>query len=163
MWIDAYVSGRRYGGYPKEDFKVKVTRENGDVSVTFEDLSGSTEGSFRVTSSVARVLAHALIEASDGHYDEDFKAIAVRNNVALTEQAIAFNDKILEPIDSLWLSKDTCTILKKAKIERVIDLVTMTEDELLEVPKLSAKGVKEIKEKLDGENLPLGFRFGAAE
>jgi len=163
MWIDAYVGGRRYGGYPEDDFKVKVTREGRDVSVIFEDLNGSTEGSFRVTSSVARVLAHALIEASDGHYDDDPKAITVRNNVALTEQAIAFNDKILEPIDSLWLSKDTGAILKKAKVERIIDLVTKTEDELLEVPKLSANGVKEIKEKLEGENLALGFRFGATE
>lgn len=140
-----------------------MDRTNKTVNVNFERDNGNTKGSFHISTSVARALAHSLIEASYGHYDENSKTITVRNNVALTEQAIAFNNTILHPIEDLLLSNETITALKKANIERLIDLITKTENELLEVPKLSAKGVKEIKVALERRDLSLDFQFDETE
>lgn len=54
-----------------------------------------------------------------------------------------------KPIDDLDLSVKTYNCLRKAGIDTINEVATMTDDELIKVKNVSPKTLKEIKEKLD--------------
>ncbi len=162
MFIDSYVNGRRYGGYQFHNYSVKVLSNNGkSVRVVFRNEDGSSEhGSFEVDSTVARWLATTMLQAADDCFGlVSNSKLQVRDNVALTKEAVAFNNLLISDISQLELSRSTALRLKAAGIARVIDLAMKTEDELLDIPKLAASAVKEIKAKLQDVGLSLDFKF----
>lgn len=68
MYIDAYVGGRRYGGYDHDAFTVILTKESSQIEVKFQfEDSRQNSGSFRVGPGVARWLAWALLAAAEGY------------------------------------------------------------------------------------------------
>lgn len=163
MYLDAYVSGRRYGGYQFGEYRIKVKsrKMHAAVLVTFLKTEDNSEhGSFEIDPIVDRRLGAKLLQAADGCFaiGEDV-SLKVRQNIALTKKSVAFNNLMIGDISELNLSRSTVEKLKKSGIIRVIDLLMKTEDELLDVPKLSAAAVKEIKATLKEANLSLGFKF----
>lgn len=57
--------------------------------------------------------------------------------------------RVEKPIDDLDLSVKTYNCLRKAGIDTINEVATMTDDELIKVKNVSSKTLKEIKEKLD--------------
>jgi DNA-directed RNA polymerase subunit alpha len=64
-----------------------------------------------------------------------------------------------QPIEILELSTRSYNCLKDAKIDKISDLVTKTEEELKTIRNLGEKSLEEIKDKLKSQNLSLGMNI----
>lgn len=162
MFIDSYVSGRRFGGYQYKNYSIKVESHGGkSVRVILRNEDGTSMlGSLDIDSTVARWLATTMLQAADDRFGLISNSnLKVRDNTALTKETVAFNNLLISDIEELSLSQSTIKRLKGAGITRVIDLISIKEDELMDIPKLAASAIKEIKNTLEGVNLSLGFEF----
>ncbi|MFH1577622.1 MAG: DNA-directed RNA polymerase subunit alpha [Candidatus Omnitrophota bacterium] len=80
-------------------------------------------------------------------------------DVELTKEEIQLYEKLKLPISELELSVRSSNCLREADIKTISELVTKTEEQLLNFKNFGKKSLSEIKELLIGMNLTLGIKI----
>ena len=78
----------------------------------------------------------------------------------MSEQGRLTKDQFLVlQVTALKQTVRATNCLQAAKLYYIGDVIQLTEDELQQVPNLTTVAIKELKEKLDSMNLPLGTKL----
>jgi DNA-directed RNA polymerase subunit alpha len=77
------------------------------------------------------------------------------------KQLEELREKLTKSVDELELSVRSANCLKNANIQRIVELVQKTEQEILQTKNFGRKSLNEIKEVLEGMGLRLGMNIEA--
>jgi DNA-directed RNA polymerase subunit alpha len=152
------------------DFHVEKTRVGQNINYDKLNINITTDGSLSpkevihyATSVLRTQLEHFLEieeipfnEISEKEKEED-KSVLVLDAKGITEGLPV--ELFLKPIDELEFSVRAHNCLIGAGIKRVIDLVNLTEDDILKIKNFGRKSLREVKEILNAFGLRLGMNI----
>lgn len=165
IYIDAMFSPIR-----KVAFDIEKTRVLNEIDFDKLILSISTDGSenpvdvLNYAVSVLRTQLEHFLLATEIPFNE-ISAISIEEKQAkeVKQEESSFKgipvELLLKPIDELELSVRAHNCLIQAEIKKIIDLVNLTEDDVLKIKNFGRKSLSEVKENLKSFGLALNMNI----
>lgn len=162
IYLDAMFSPIR-----RVTFDVKKTRVGMDIDYDQLSLAITTNGAEQPV--VALNYAVSVLRAQLEHFliDEEIPFNAISTPIseaaprdtaqAIESTSVASADLLLKSIDALEFSVRANNCLVNAGIKRIIDLVNLSEDEVLQIKNFGRKSFDEVKESMKAFGLTFGM------
>lgn len=149
--LDAIFTPVRKANFVVEDMRVGDRTDYNRVKFELEtDGSISPEEAFQTATQVLVDQFSTLLQIETGK-----KSSAIKEDVEEAEKGSSDEDVMKMPVSDLKISTRTSNVLEEGGIKTVAGLVKKTEEGLLEVEGMGAKGIEEIKKALKKVKLSL--------
>jgi DNA-directed RNA polymerase subunit alpha len=165
IYLDAMFSPVR-----KVTYSVEKTRVGRDIDYDKLLLSVTTDGTLtpmealHYAVSVLRAQLEHFLSVPEIPFNEISKPVSEERHERTGEEHEATIkgipvDLLLKPIDALEFSVRAHNCLVNAGVKRIIDLVNLTEDEVLKIKNFGRKSFEEVKESMKNFGLSFGMNI----